>query len=947
MLSVEFALLLIVALPLAGLVAPVLLDRAGFNRETVTLSAAVPNLAALGILLSGLPAIVDGATFTATWPWFPALGLNLAFRLDGLAFLFALLILGIGILIVIYAYYYLTESDPVGRFYSFLMFFMGAMVGVVISENILLLSVFWELTSLSSFLLIGYWSHKSIAREGARMALAITGLGGLALIGGMVLLGQIAGSYSLTEILASGQQIQSHALFVPMLLLILLGCFTKSAQFPFHSWLPNAMTAPTPVSAYLHSATMVKAGVFLLARLHPALSGNPTWFFTVTFAGVITFTFASYVALYKHDLKGLLAYSTISHLGLITALFGMSKKLAVVAGVFHIMNHAAFKASLFMSAGIIDHEAGSRDIRVLNGLSKSMPLTMWVAGLGAAAMAGVPLMNGFLSKELFFKHTLHLEPLHHIPWLLPVIATIGGIFSVAYSIRFFWAVFMEGEGEDMPGHPHDPPFGMLAPVYFLITICVVVGVAPLFKIDTVQPLLTAASEAVIFVEHAPHYHIKLWHGFSTPLMMTLVAFGAGFAVYIIRQQLFDLAENVPIPPGKQVFEGLVNGAEQVSSWITNGVQNGSLQRYLALLIVTAIVLSSMPYVEYGWQLGGQPLTPIDPISFTGWALIVVGSLGTVYFYKQRFISVIVIGIVGLLISLTFVRFSGPDLALTQLSVEVVTVLLLLLALYVLPESGTNRVSMSRKLRDGLIAAGAGVATTAMVAGVLSRSFESISDFHLQQSVPGGGGTNVVNVILVDFRGFDTLGEITVLIIAGLGVWRLLKDTEIERKISHSLPYAEDMAPVILAQITRPMMPLLLLISAYIFLRGHNYPGGGFIAGLFATVALIMQHLASGINWTESRIRFRYGIVAVIGGVIGALAGFGSWLFGYPFLTGTYDYVKLPILGKFELATAMIFDLGVFLAVVGSLMIILSRLADIGRTSVEYNNFEEESDPWKP
>ncbi|WP_305792310.1 proton-conducting transporter membrane subunit, partial [Arhodomonas sp. KWT] len=486
-------LLLIVLLPLAGIVLPPVLVRAG--RTASAWAAATPTALAL-VLLAGLaPTVFEGGVVEASWPWMPALGLNLAFFLDGFGLLFAGLILGIGLLIILYARYYLSEDDPMGRFYAMLLAFMGAMLGIVLSDNILLLVVFWELTSISSFLLIGYWRHRADARQGARMALTVTGAGGLCLLAAAILLGHVVGSYQLQTILAAGDTITASPLYLPILGLVLLGAFTKSAQVPFHFWLPHAMAAPTPVSAYLHSATMVKAGVFLIARLYPALSGTEEWFVLVTVIGLATMVFGAYGALFKDDLKGLLAYSTISHLGLITLLFGLNTQAGVIAGVFHIINHATFKASLFMSAGIIDHETGTRDIRKLGGLRRYMPVTMWLAAIAAASMAGVPLFNGFLSKEMFFTEVVvESERLGGIGWLLPVFATIGGLLSAAYSLRFVHDVFFGDETGALPRHPHEPPRYMRVPVEILILICVIVGVVPSLVISTV---LTAAAGGVL------------------------------------------------------------------------------------------------------------------------------------------------------------------------------------------------------------------------------------------------------------------------------------------------------------------------------------------------------------------------------------------------------------------------------------------------------------------
>ena len=457
-------LALIVLLPFLGAALPPLMIRSG--RNVCALVTGAVTLAALALLLAQAGPVWQGGVLVERQAWVPQLGLDLAFFLDGYGLFFAGLILGIGLLIILYARFYLDRRDPMGRFFAYLLLFQGAMLGIVLAENVLLLLIFWELTSLSSFLLIGYWRHLPEGRQGARMALIVTGGGGLALIAGLLLLGQAAGSYALTDILARGSQIQASPLYLPALLLILLGAFTKSAQFPFHFWLPHAMAAPTPVSAYLHSATMVKAGIFLLGRLWPVLAGSETWMLLVTGTGLLTMVIGATIALFKHDLKAILAFSTVSHLGLITMLFGMATPIAAVAAVFHILNHATFKAALFLTAGIVDHEVGTRDARRLGGLLWVMPITGTLAMVAAAAMAGVPLLNGFLSKEMMLEAAAHTE-LAGLPWLVPLLATLGAGLSVAYAARYVVHVFLGRRRHDYPNHPHDPPVGMWLPVAVL------------------------------------------------------------------------------------------------------------------------------------------------------------------------------------------------------------------------------------------------------------------------------------------------------------------------------------------------------------------------------------------------------------------------------------------------------------------------------------------------
>jgi multicomponent K+:H+ antiporter subunit A len=911
----------LVAIPFLGaLLPPIFTARLRLDPALAAGLVAVAALACL-VTLTALP--FRGETLVVAWQWLPAVGLELAFRFDGLGMLFAYLIVGIGLLVIVYARYYLKPEDATGRFYAFLLLFMGAMLGVVLSENLLLLLIFWELTSLVSFLLIGYWKHDVEARQGARLALFVTGGGGLALFAGILLLGNIAGSYSLSDVLQAGSAVKAHPLYEVTLALILLGAFTKSAQFPFHFWLPHAMAAPTPISAYLHSATMVKAGIFLLARLFPVLSGTETWFVLVGGAGVITLLMGAYHALWQHDLKGLLAYSTISHLGLITLLFGLGTSLGAIAGVFHIMNHAVFKASLFMAAGIIDHETGSRDMRKINGLAKYMPYTAALAIVAAAAMAGVPLLNGFISKEMFFQEAVDLTALGYTGYGLPVAAVLAGIGSVAYSSRFIHDVFFNGEPVGLTKTPHEPPRWMKVPIELLVVLVVAVGVAPAY---TVGPILDVVATSVL-QRGLPEFSLSPWHGFNLAFMMSLVALIGGVVVYAFRHRIFALHDRF-FPPvsGRNVTEGLLHRIFALTIRVNALVENGSLQRYLFLLIASALAVGFVAFRDVP-LFGTVPAQALDIQTLAYGAFLVVAAIGTVVFHRARFIAVVVIGVVGLMVSLLFVRFSGPDIAMTQLLVEFATVILILLALFFLPWRTPVESRPARRLRDAAVAVLAGAGVAVLCHATLTRPFDSISDFFVAEAKPGGGGTNIVNVILVDFRGFDTLGEITVLGIAAVGIYVMLANAEVRIPgvDMDGRAWAWDRHPVVLAVIARTMLPLALLVAVYLFLRGHNLPGGGFIAALVAATALILQYLSDGSAMAQTRIGWRYRMLVGVGVLIAAMTGLGSLLFGYPFLTSSFAYVSLPVIGRFELATAMLFDLGVFVAVVATVMLILAYL----------------------
>jgi multicomponent K+:H+ antiporter subunit A len=918
------SLLLVIALPL--LLGPALaLLGAVFARNAAAWLVAAVTAAALALVLQRTPQVLAGTPHSWRWEWLPEAGLNLSLRLDGLSLLFALLILIIGLLIILYASYYLEKGDRLGRFYAYLMVFMAAMLGIVLADNLIVLVVFWELTGISSFLLIGYWNERADSRRGARMALAVTGGGGLAMLAGFLLLGEIAGTYEISELLQMRELIHQHAYYVPMLLLVLLGAFTKSAQFPFHFWLPEAMAAPTPVSAYLHSATMVKAGVFLVARLYPALGYSEVFEYTVTSVGLATMVFAAYVAVFKHDLKGLLAYSTVSHLGLIMFLLGISSPLSALAAVFHVVNHATFKASLFMAAGIIDHETGTRDMRQLSGLRKYMPYTATLAIVAAAAMAGVPLLNGFLSKEMFFAEALELQRMGVFGEVAPFVVVAGAAFSVAYSLRLVHDVFFDGEPKNLPRHPHEPPRWMKLPVEVLVAVCVLVGLLPGL---TIAAFVGAAGSAV-FGSALPAYDIAIFHGFNLPLAMSALALAFGILMYWMLLHRFNLHLHAPSGwSGRLLFFRLIDALLALSRRFTRWLENGSLQRYLAFMVAAALAAGIAPFLtDYDAVLTGPEATqPANAVAVAVWAALVAAAAGTVLLHRQRLVAVILVAIVGLVMSMGFIYFSAPDLALTQISVEVVATVLMLMALTLLPAFSAAESMPARRARDAVLAGGAGIGVALLAWAALTRPLETVSWYFVEKSIPEGGGSNMVNVILVDFRGFDTLGEITVLAIAAIGVAALMDGLRVRRDAPSAPGRARDPYPLMLATAANVMLPLTLMVSVYIFLRGHNEPGGGFIAGLVTAIGLVTQYMADGFVITQRRLNLDFGRIAGAGIAVAGATGIGAWFFASPFLTSTHGHPELPLIGDVPLASAIAFDLGVYLAVVGGTLLMLVALA---------------------
>lgn len=911
------------------------------SRRLTAFAAVGVSMTSLGLLLTQAREVFNGAVITQSWSWLPQLGIDFSFRLDALGLLFALLISGIGTLIYIYAYFYLGPKNSLNKLYLLLMLFMAAMLGISLSNNLILLLVFWELTSISSFLLVGYWSNYDAAQRGSRMALTITGMGGLAMLGGFILLGQITGTYEIDQILTMTAQIQSHALFVPTLLLILLGAFTKSAQFPFHFWLPNAMAAPTPVSAYLHSATMVKAGIFLVARLLPIFAGAALFHNLVTFIGLFTLCMAAFFAIFKEDLKGLLAYSTISHLGLIMCLLGIGSPLAVAAAIFHIINHATFKAALFMIAGIIDHESGTRDLRKLSGLWQLLPYTATLTMVTAASMAGVPLTNGFLSKEMFFTELLsNLSG----PVLIcsAIVATLAGIFAVAYSVRLVHGVFFDGPvGKQVPNKDaHEPPFGMRAPATLLAILCILVGLFPALLVENIVNSTARASTQVMDFEGA---HLALWHGFNMPLLMSVIASIGGLIFYFslakggkIRE--IDLDPYLGRLQGRVAFDLFLKSLLLNSRKFKRLTENGKLQSYILWIVIFSIAIVSLPFLGQGLTTGTRELTHAPALAIVLWLLLFSSCWMMLWFHHERIKAVLISGAIGLVVTMVFVCFSAPDLALTQITVDVVTTVLLLMSLSLLPQLTPYESSVSRRWRDALIAIGGGLGIAWITWLILTRDHNSISWFFMQQSIPLGGGTNVVNVILVDFRGFDTFGEITVLGIAGIGALCLMDGMRTHgTTMTQGLSYRFNPSPLMLRITASWILPIALVVSLYIFLRGHNLPGGGFIAGLITALALIIQYMALGQDHAEQLLKAKSGRLYEIwigtGLVIAGLTGLGAWFWGRPFLTSAHFYVSPPILGEMHLATAALFDVGVYITVVGATMLLISVLGDSRHSSM--------------
>ncbi len=754
-----------VAAALTPLLARYLRTRTGWWAAAVALGNTLA-------LLTLLPSVVHGDTLRFTIPWVPLLNADLTILVDGLSLFFALLISFAGCLIMAYGRFYLDPREEHGKFFAYMLLFMGSMLGVVLIGNLIVIFVFWELTSFSSFLLIGFWDRREASRYGATKALLITAGGGMAMLIGFILLHQVTGSWDLETVLRQGDLIRASSLYLPILGLVFLGCMTKSAQTPFHIWLPNAMEAPTPVSAYLHSATMVKAGLYLVARLHPALSGTEAWVYLVGGVGILTLCVGGFLALGQDDLKALLAYSTVSQLGLIMALYGLGTSAGVVAGSFHLMNHAAFKAALFLCVGMVEHETGTRRLSQLGGLWRAMPWTAVFTLVSAAAMAGLPPFGGFVSKELFYGATLDVNA-GGARILFPILAVAGSALTFAYSLRLVYGVFFGRPGKP-PKHPHEAPLGMRWSPLILAALNPLLGLWP----NSAGHFLLGPM-AVAILRHGAEIHLALWHGFGLPLLMSAMTIAAGLFIYPARSRIQHWQEEVFSRLSLDaIYDGSLRVLSQSGRSVSLSLQSGFLRRYLLWIFS---FLSFVVFSTFIWdRVSLLPADARSVLSYEGILLILtlVTSIAII-FAPRPLPAVILLGGVGYLVGILFILLYAPDLALTQILIETVSLILFLLVIYRLPPFIPEQASRGRLLRDGLLATVVGGGVSAVILATAGQGyFPSIAEFFLRESVPGGGGRNVVNVILIDFRGYDTLGEVTVLAIALLGVFTLLsrKDT---------------------------------------------------------------------------------------------------------------------------------------------------------------------------
>ncbi|HLR40513.1 MAG TPA: Na+/H+ antiporter subunit A [Virgibacillus sp.] len=789
----EFVLLIFLPV-LAAIFVPTLFRRLK-NIHTGWFVLVVP-VALFIYYTSFIQTTMNGGHAISTLEWIPSLGIAFESYIDGLSLLFSLLITGIGTLVVLYSVFYLDKDrEKLGNFYVYLLMFMTAMLGIVQMDNVITLYLFWELTSISSFLLIGYWYTKDRSRFGALKSMLITVFGGLMMLGGFVLLGIMGDTFSIRELIANASNLAGQEFFVLALVLILLGAFTKSAQFPFYIWLPDAMEAPTPVSAYLHSATMVKAGLYLVARFTPIFAASEVWIWLVTGIGLLTLFWGSLFAVKQTDLKAILAFSTVSQLGLIMSLLGAGAisyhvsadttlfKFAGFAAIFHLINHAVFKGSLFMIAGIVDHETGTRDIRKLGGLMGIMPISFTVAFIGSMSMAGIPLFGGFLSKELFLTSMLALRDFdlfNFASWgiVFPVVAWIASVFTFIYSFYFVFKTFAgKRKNKSLPVEPKEAPAGMLiAPVILAVLVVVIFFIPNIVGEALVNPAVVAMQSGLYSNPSEVPVHVSAWHGWTPELLMTIGIIGLGTIMFLTMrkwQPLYKLQPDFLSLNG--LYDSLMAAGEKGMNRLSRLYMTGVLRTYLIYMFASIVVITlTTLFVKDAFKVDFQSFAPANAYGILTAVLLII-SVCMILVAKTRMTAIIALGGVGYSVALFFVIFKAPDLALTQLVIETVTAALFMLAFYHLPKLKRHGETKGFRLGNFIVALGVGITMTLIALSAHSQKLiPSISQYYKDTVVSEAGGGNIVNVILVDYRGFDTLFEIAVLSIAGIGVYSMIR-----------------------------------------------------------------------------------------------------------------------------------------------------------------------------
>jgi multicomponent Na+:H+ antiporter subunit A len=836
-------------------------------------------------------------------PWAPSLGLSLSFNLDGLGLLFAVLIAGIGALIVLYASRYLERRPRTGRFYGWLFAFMGAMLGIVLSDNILTLFVFWELTGFTSFLLIGFEHERPPARSAAIQALIVTGAGGLALLAAGVLLIDVTGTATISAMAAARTSIVTSPYHVAITVLILLAAFTKSAQVPFHFWLPNAMEAPTPVSAYLHSATMVKAGIYLIARFTAVLGATPIWTTAVTAAGAATMVLGAYRAVQETDLKRILAYSTLSALGVLTMLLGVGTRQAMIAALVYLVAHACYKGAMFLVAGIVDHEAGGRDIAALGGLRRSMPITAAVGGAAALSMAGVPLTLGFVAKDGAYDALQYVTAWLSWPLVLMVLASVFlGVAGLLAGVLPFWA--------RTAANGHDPGWRLWMPPMVLAAAGLVAGAFP----SLLGGPLSAAATAIAGVQ--VDVALSLWHGVTPALLLSMLTL-AGVAIGYMARDAVRHWTWTPRYGVEDVYDGVLASLDAVSRAIAPALHSASLRIYVMVIVLTTVLIGGAVLATDPSLGSTLPRTSIS-IHDVLIVVVILAGASAATFARSTMSAVLALGAVGYGVAMVFLSFGAPDLAMTQFSVETLTVLIYVLVFRHF--RGLGELSpVAVRVRDGLIAVASGLFIGGLLLSVATtETAPRLREYFAEFGPTLGHGRNIVNVILVDFRAFDTLAEITVLATAAIGVRGLLRlaanDGAAQGPVS-------PVASPIFRTAARLLMPLLLMFAVFLLLRGHNEPGGGFVGGLVASAAFALYAIAFGVQ--RARQALLVNPLTLLGGglLVALVSGLPASLRGQPYLTAVWPFGPLPI------GTPVLFDVGVCLVVTGVVLMMIFTLAE--------------------
>ncbi|PKM31802.1 MAG: NADH-quinone oxidoreductase subunit I [Gammaproteobacteria bacterium HGW-Gammaproteobacteria-11] len=903
----------VLAIALNALLAPLIWHL--FKRHSGALLALIP-AACFIWFASQIPLVAGGQELITSLAWVPALDVAITLRLDGLSLIFALLITGIGALIVLYSAAYLQDHHHLGRFYAYLLTFMMAMLGLVLADDLIVMFVFWELTSVASYLLISFQHEKPESRRAALQALLITGGGGLALLAGLILLGTAADTWQFSQL--DAVLVQAHGLFPAIMLLVLIGCFTKSAQFPFHLWLPNAMNAPTPVSAYLHSATMVKAGIYLLARLNPTLGGGAGWSTVLITVGALTALIGAVLAIRQYDMKRMLAYTTVTVLGQLAMLIGTNTSYGLQAFVLYLVAHSLYKGALFMAVGSIDHAAGSRDLRRLGGLAALMPVTAVAVGLAAFSNAGLPPFFGFIAKE--FKYAGLVE-MGSVGWTVILVMIVTNALLVAAAGLIFFKTFFGSRG-DYPGQAHEVGFFM-----WIGPLLLAVGGFGLGAWNQ-WPETWLVNTAVQSVATGQvDVNLYLWGGITPAVIASVLTLALGTLFYFQAASVRALAgrlSRIWSLSGDLLWDLLLSRLFQFAGLVARQFQHGSLRLHLALmtLVVSLCILFGLAFTTNN-LFDPSVLSDVSLPGMLGLMLAIGGAAGAA-FMAGRLALVASLGASGLGLALFFVSVNAPDVALTQLMVETLTVVFLAMVLRrmpMVPASGLGGRSIN--LWHGLVALLMGLSVTLLIINAVSQPLPGdLADWFLANSLPGGFGSNVVNVILVDFRAVDTLGEILVVAIAALAAASLLGAGQTSVDKPSGLPEFDS---ILLRQGMRPLATVLLVTSLAVLWRGHNLPGGGFIGGLVAATGFTLlvvtfgRGIQRGLAYVSPPTLIGLGLACATG------AGFFGLVADGQYMTGHWVTVA-----DIKLGTPLLFDLGVFLTVFGSVMHMMRNL--IGRTT---------------